>query len=196
MKNLIICISKKKILTFLVCFTLLFSHIFLYIKIDDYRNLIDSVSQNIYNSFNFNDQDTNENDNNIFFVFNLNEYINLGTGKPTLFIPSEEDYTLEKGIFTFTITTNFVVKCAGTGLVKSVGYQENGLKYVEIRHSGNIVTRYENLKIVGVGENFNVKKIHVLGTCDEEEPFIFKILKNNQVIDNYTIENGKILWQN
>ena len=196
MKNFFIVINKKKIISFFICLCLLFTHIFLYLKIDNYNNILESINKEIFNSFNFTEEDSIESDTNIFFVFNLNDFINLGTSKPKLQLPSGEEYEQKNGEFIFNLKTNLVVKCAGSGIVKDIGYLENGLKFVEIRHSGNFITRYENLKIVGVGQNFNVKAIHILGTCEEETPFVFKILKNNKIVNNYIIENGKILWQN
>lgn len=196
MKNIFLVVNKKKVVAFLVCLCVIFSHFIFYFQIESYKNVVDSLNKNIFNSFNFNDKDASDSENNIFFVFNLYDFINLGTNKPKLSLPSEEEYILENGVFTFSLKENLVIKCAGNGLVKSVGYLENGLKYVEIHHSGNIITRYENLKIVGVGQNFNVKNIHILGTCDIETPFVFKVLRNDKIIEDFIIENGKIVWQN
>ena len=73
---------------------------------------------------------------------------------------------------------------------------ENGQKYVEIKHSGNIITRYENLKIVGVGANFLVKSTSIIGSVEENSPLIFKIIKNGEILTNFLIEDGEIKWQN
>jgi len=190
MKNIFIVIKKSRFFLILIAILLLFSHVVLYSSVLSYKKVVDSVNDNIFNSFS---KDEADSESNIFFVANLNDKT-LGKENPELKLPSLEDYELNDGIFIFKAKNNFVVFSAGYGIVKSVGYLENGLKYVEIKHSGNIITRYENLKIVGVGANFLVKKIHIIGTI--EDTFIFKILKNNKVVTNYTIENGEILWQN
>lgn len=196
MKNISLVVNKKLILCFLLCLSILGWHFIFYFQIESYKNVVDSLNKNIFNSFNYNDKNASDNENNIFFVFNLYDFINLGTNKPKLTMPSEEEFKLENGVFSFNLKENLVVKCAGSGVVKSVSYLENGLKFVEIRHSGNITTRYENLKIVGVGQNFNVKEIHIIGTCDIETAFVFKILKNDKIVEDFSIENGKIIWQN
>lgn len=195
MKNPFIVVKRKSIFVLIICFVLIFSHTVLYLNIDGYKKVIDSFSKQIFNSFSGSDKDTIDNDDNIFFVFNANEYINLGTKKPTLLLPSKEEYELSNGVFTFSLKNNITIKSAGSGIVKKVGFLENGLKYIEIRHSGGIITRYENLKIVGVGENFNVSKVHIIATAEKETPFVFKILKNEKVTTNYEVLDGEIKWQ-
>lgn len=190
MKNVFVCIKKGKLIALLICLLILLSHFVLYFSIDSYKEVVDSFNKKIFNSFN--GGETDGDDNNIFFVINSNDK-NLGKHNPELKLPSQEEYVLDGGIFIYSLKQNFVIKSAGYGIVKTVGYLDNGLKYVEIKHSGNIVTRYENLKIVGVGANFLVKNIHVIGTSNED--FVFKILKNGKVIENYSVENGEILWQ-
>ena len=177
---------------------LIFSHFILYFQIENYKKVVDSLSYKIFNGFNhkFSGYDYGEKDSNIFFVSNIKEYISLGVKPPSLFLPTSEEYEMNDGIIKFKITKNFFIKSAGEGIVKSVGFLDNGLKYVEIRHSGNIITRYENLKIVGVGTNFMVKNIHIIGSVEENQNLIFKIIKNGNIVKNYTIENGEIKWQN
>ena len=190
MKNVFVCIKKGKLIALLICLLIVLSHFVLYFSVDSYKEVVDSFNKKIFNSFN--GGETDGDDNNIFFVINSNDK-NLGKQNPELKLPSQEEYVLDGGVFSYSLKQNFVIKSAGYGIVKTVGYLDNGLKYVEIKHSGNIVTRYENLKIVGVGANFLVKNIHVIGTSNED--FVFKILKNGKVIENYSVENGEILWQ-
>ena len=191
MKNVFVCIKKGKLIALILCLLVVFSHFVLYFSVNCYKDVIDSVNKKIFNSFNKDEMDSD--DNNIFFVVN-NFDKSLGKQKPKLTLPSNESYIIENGVVSFNLKENFVIKSAGYGIVKSVGFLNNGLKYVEIKHSGNILTRYENLKIVGVGANFLVKNIHIIGTS--ESNFVFKIFKNNNLIDNIFIENGEILWQN
>lgn len=191
MKNIFVCVKKGRLIALIVCLVLIFSHVILYLSVNSYKDVIDSVNRKIFNSFN--KDEINSDDNNIFFVVNSKDK-NLGNKQPQLYLPSSESYQLNGGVFSYSLKENFVIKCSGYGVVKNVGFLDNGLKYVEIKHSGNIVTRYENLKIVGVGANFLVKNIHVIGTSDEN--FVFKILKNNKIVENFIVENGEIKWQN
>lgn len=194
MKNPFIILKKKNIFSVLVILIILSTHFSLFFSLKSYHNVFKNLNNNIINSFNMQDKELSKED--IFLVFSLNEYKNLGTKLPSLSLPSEEEYALENGVFTFNLKENITIKCAGEGIVKRVGYLENGLKFVEIRHSGNVVTRYENLKIVGVGENYNLKKIHLIGSCEEDYPFIFKILKNDKIYNSFLIEDGEIKWKN
>lgn len=198
MKNIFVTVKKSKIIVVLLCLLVIFSHFLLYFNILEYKNVVDSLSNKIFNGFNkkSSEFEYNENDSNIYFVSNSMEYKILGNKLPVLFLPSNEEYQLENGVFKFKITTNLVVKSAGEGIIKSVGYLDNGLKYVEIRHSGNIITRYENLKIVGVGTNFLVKKIHVIGSSEQNQEVVFKIMKNGKILDNFELVSGEIKWQN
>ena len=196
MRNIFFVINKKNLVSLIICFVLLFSHIFLYSKIDGYKKVIDSVNKQIFNSFTENDVNLYDNDNNIYFVFN-GEIFTLTNERPKLYLPSFEEYVLEDGMFKFNLSDHFVIHSAGKGVVTNVGYLDNGLKFVEIRHSGGIVTRYENLKIVGVGINFIVKKTNILGTGEIENNFTFKVYYNNVLIKNIkTNEKGEILWEN
>ena len=195
MKNPIFKINAKKILVLIFCAALIFSHFFCYFKFSDYSKIVNTLADNIFNCFNRNSE-SSEKDNNIFFVFSENSYKFLGKSLPALKLPSESDYTFKNGIFSFNLKENFTIKCAGKGIVKDVGFLQNGLKFVEVRHSGNIVTRYENLIIVGVGNDYNLKNIHIIGTCNKNDPFIFKILKNNEIVENYEILDGEIKWKN
>ena len=166
----------------------------IYFKIESYKSVVDSLSHKIFNSFTDN-YDTTEKDSNIFFVSNFG-YKNLGNKLPVLSLPINEEFEKIDGKIVFKNLQNNVVKSAGEGIVKTVGFLDNGLKFVEVRHSGEITTRYENLKIVGVGTNFLVKNIHVLGTGNGEENIVFYVLKDNKILTNYEIENGEIKWQN
>jgi len=195
MKNLMFTVKAKKILMLVFCVALIFSHFFCYFKFSNYTKIVNTLADNIFNSFNSNSE-SSEKDSNIFFVFSENNYKFLGKSLPVLKLPSDCEYVFENGVFSFNLKENFTIKCAGSGIVKEVGFLPNGLKFIEVRHSGNVVTRYENLKIVGVGTDFNLKNIHVIGTCDKSQPFVFKILKNNEVLENYEVLEGEIKWKN
>ncbi len=194
MKNIFVTIKKSSLILICLCLTLLISHFVLYFKIESYKSVVDSLSHKIFNSFTDN-YDTTEKDSNIFFVSNFG-YKNLGNKLPILSLPINEEFEKIDGKLVFKNLKNIVVKSAGEGIVKTVGFLDNGLKFVEVRHSGGIITRYENLKIVGVGTNFLVKNIHVLGTGNGEENIVFYVLKDNKILTNYEIENGEIKWQN
>ena len=198
MKNPFLCVKKSQIIALFMCLVLLLSHFVLYLKFESYKKVVDSLCGKIFNGFNYKSSEFeySEKDSNIFFVSNSKDYVSLGLKLPLLKLPCGEDFEINEGIITFNNKKDFVIKCAGEGIVRNVGYQENGLKYVEIRHSGNIITRYENLKVVGVGTNFLVKSVHALGVSCGETKFVFKIIKNGNILTNYTIENGEIKWQN
>lgn len=195
MKNIFVCIKKSKIITLCVCVILIVSHIVLYLNIDNYKKVVDSLKNQIFNGFDYNFSQ-NQKDGDIYFVSSVFQGKNLGLNKPTLCLPTDEEFENNNGVLSFKIKQNFVIKSAGDGVVKSVGILDNGKKYIEIKHSGNIISRYENLKIVGVGANFLVKSTNIIGSCDENSNFVFKLTKNGQIIADYSIKEGKIEWQN
>lgn len=196
MKNPIFCFHKKTMLFFIVLIFFIVLHFSLYFNNFNYKRVVDSVSENIFHGFKFLEKEMSEDDGNIFFVSSSGEFINLGTKKPTLTLPSGEKYEYENGVFIFNIKENLTIKASGCGVVKAVGMLENGLKFVEIRHSNNVITRYENLKVVGVGQNYNVKNVNVIGTCEEESGFIFKVFKGGKLLTDIVVENGEIKWEN
>ncbi len=195
MKNIFVCLKKSTLIVLVLCVMVLISHFILYSNVSSYKKVADSLGSKIFNGFNYKSSEYDDRDN-IFFVSNLNQFISLGNNKPVLHLPSGEEYEIKSGIISFNIKNNFVIKPAGDGIVKSVGFLGNGQKYVEIKHSGNIITRYENLKIVGVGANFLVKSTSIIGSVEENSPLIFKIIKNGEILTNFLIEDGEIKWQN
>ena len=191
MKNVIVCLKKKNFIIAFILIFMLVAHIFLYFGVDSYKNVFDTFNDKIFNSFNFGEQ--NFTDSDAVFVFNEKSYFN-SKGEVKLFLPSSESYVLDNGSFSFDSSKNFIIKSSGDGIVKEVGTLDNGLKYIVIKHSNEIFTRYENLKIVGVGENFIVKNVNPIGTTSVEEPLVFRVYKNNKIITNIKIENGELKW--
>lgn len=191
MKNVIVCLKKKNFIIAFILIFMLVAHIFLYFGVDSYKNVFDTFNDKIFNSFNFGEQ--NFTDSDAVFVFNEKSYFK-SKGEVKLFLPSSESYVLDNGSFSFDSSKNFVIKSSGDGIVKEVGTLDNGLKYIVIKHSNEIFTRYENLKIVGVGENFIVKNVNPIGTTSVEEPLVFRVYKNNKIITNIKIENGELKW--
>jgi len=194
MKFKIFVLSGKKILLFSLIIMLLFTHFMFYFFSGSYKEVIDALSYKLTNSFSPNKQLYEDKDANLYFVFNGINF-NLGTNKPKLKLPLNNDWELNNGIVNFSIGEDIVIKSAGKGIVKRIGVLDNDLKFIEIIHSGNIITRYENLKIVGVGVNFNVRSQQILGTL-AEEGLVFKIMQNGSVITSYEIINGEIKWEN
>lgn len=190
MKNIILCWRKKYLITALIFIFALLTHTIMYIKIDGYKNVFDTFNDKIFNSFG--SEYKNFQDSDAVFVFNEKNYFKNKELK--LVLPIECDYTLENGVFSFKASENFTIKSSGDGIVKEVGVMENGLKYVLIKHSNNIYTRYENLKIVGVGKNFLVKNINCIGTSSVDNPLKFMVYNNDKIIENIKIENGEIKW--
>lgn len=191
MKNVIVCLKKKNFIIAFILIFMLVAHIFLYFGVDSYKNVFDTFNDKIFNSFNFGEQ--NFTDSDAVFVFNEKSYFK-SKGEVKLFLPSSESYVLDNGSFSFDSSKNFIIKSSGDGIVKEVGTLDNGLKYIVIKHSNEIFTRYENLKIVGVGENFIVKNVNPIGTTSVEEPLVFRVYKNNKIITNIKIENGELKW--
>lgn len=191
MKNVIVCLKKKNFIIAFILIFILVAHIFLYFGVDSYKNVFDTFNDKIFNSFNFGEQ--NFTDSDAVFVFNEKSYFK-SKGEVKLFLPSSESYVLDNGSFSFDSSKNFIIKSSGDGIVKEVGTLDNGLKYIVIKHSNEIFTRYENLKIVGVGENFIVKNVNPIGTTSVEEPLVFRVYKNNKIITNIKIENGELKW--
>lgn len=191
MKNVIVCLKKKNFIIAFILIFMLVAHIFLYFGVDSYKNVFDTFNDKIFNSFNFGEQ--NFTDSDAVFVFNEKSYFK-SKGEVKLFLPSSESYVLDNGSFSFDSSKNFIIKSSGDGIVKEVGTLDNGLKYIVIKHSNEIFTRYENLKIVGVGENFIVKNVNPIGTTSVDEPLVFAVYKNNKIITNIKIENGELKW--
>lgn len=193
MKNIIITLKRKHIFAIFCCLLVIFCHLFFYFNVEKYKKIVNTISDKIFNSFN-NERDATNDDGDIYFVFaNFSNKIS-SEDKPKLHLPSSEEFDLTDGVFTFNLKSQLIVKCAGEGIVTKVGYLENGLKFVEVRHSGGYITRYENLKIVGVGNNFLVKKIHIIGRASEDYPFIFKVILDDKIVSNFTENEGVIKW--
>ena len=132
-------------------------------------------------------------DNNVVSVFFGYEYL-IKEARPDIKIPCS-DYNYVEGVFYIdSADIDYLVTSCADGIIKSIGY-DGDKKYIEILHSGNIKSVYYDVDVIGVNTNLKVKKGDVLCTTSGDKiKFYFKY--NDEVLTEYNIIDGEIVWQN
>lgn len=179
-------LTLKKIIFCIILVAVLILHFCLYFTNSKYNYVVKCFTYDLVNSFSSDKKLYEQSDSNLYFVSNTNKNI--------FKLPIICEYEVNNGVISFKNGPNSFVKSSSVGIVKEVGKLENGLKFVEISH-GEIVTRYENLSIVGVDINNYVESQAIIGLTDDEQ-LIFKVLIKNKVLDNFQIKESEIIWQN
>lgn len=132
-------------------------------------------------------------DNNIITAFFGYEYI-MKDSWPEIKLPTDS-YEYIDGIFYLDFAgSDFAVKNCADGIIKNIGYKDNN-KYIEVLHSGNIKSVYYGLDVIGVNTNLKVKKGDVLSTVQNGK-VKFYLTYNDEIVTNYTVVDGELVWQN
>ncbi|MBQ7307916.1 MAG: hypothetical protein IJW82_05235 [Clostridia bacterium] len=131
-------------------------------------------------------------DGNAIKVFLGYEFL-MKENKPEVKLPFD-DYILKDGIFYFNESENLLLKNGAEGVIKSIGYKGEE-RYIEILHNGNIKSIYQNVDIVGVNTNLKVQKGQLISTIKPNNDLKFYLTYNEEIITDYTIENGEIIWE-
>lgn len=86
-----------------------------------------------------------------------------------------------------------VVRAAENGIVFKTGITGD-LKYVEIKHTENIVTRYYGMDFLGVKENYVALQSAPLGTVTKGTVLEFSVIYKGKNITNSLISDGELKW--
>ena len=132
---------------------------------------------------------------NILSVFFGYNYI-MTDKRPNILLPFKENYIYDNGVFCFDINENLIVKSGANGIIKEIGYNENNEKYIKILHDGNIKSIYENVDIIGVNTNLKIDKNYIICTLKPNTKLRFYLTYNDELLTDYTIFNGEIIWKN
>ncbi len=103
--------------------------------------------------------------------------------------------TIQTDHIAFEIVDSVMVVASADGVVLKVGTMENGGKYVELKHSKSLVTRYENIDIAGVVPGEVVKSGQDIATAKVGAVVKFSILRNAVAVTNLTLQQNKVVWQ-
>ena len=150
-----------------------------------------SIIAKVYNPINqlFNDE------GGIVFTGNNNV---LADNKTLKFITPIKCSNITKfnGELNYEIDSNIMVVAPEAGVIKEIGVLPNNEKYIEIEHSKNIVSRIENVYIVGVVSGQIVNKGKDIATVKLGEVVRFMLFENGVKQTNLSINNNEIIWKN
>lgn len=99
------------------------------------------------------------------------------------------------GELNYEIDSNIMVIAPEAGVVKEIGILPNGEKYIEIAHSKNIITRIENIYIVGVVNGEVVKKGKDIATVKLGTTVKFMLYENGVKQTNISLNKNEIVWE-
>jgi len=127
------------------------------------------------------------------FLFGDALYVS-GNSNIEFSLPIEtEDITINNGIVKFAVDTFSLVSAAEDGIVTVIGKQSD-VKYVEIKHTNNIKTRYSGFDYIGVSKNNITTKNSPLGTVSGGEYLEFSIIYKGKTVTDLTVSNGELVW--
>jgi len=101
----------------------------------------------------------------------------------------------ELGTIEITVGNSILVKAVESGVVEEVGTSLDGIKYIKVLHSLNVVSLIENVDIIGVNKGDIVKKGQDLATAKVGSVVLLKLYDNNLQINNLEIKHSKIVWE-
>lgn len=99
------------------------------------------------------------------------------------------------GSIVFEIGESIMVKSPEAGVVSEIGFSNDGVKYIKIKHGIEMSTVISNLDIIGVVEGEVVKKGGDIATAKEGESITMQIFENNVPLTNLKINQSKIIWK-
>ncbi|MBQ7351700.1 MAG: hypothetical protein IJW59_02390 [Clostridia bacterium] len=101
----------------------------------------------------------------------------------------------ESGTIDIVVGNSIMVKAIESGVVEDIGISLNGIKYIKIRHSKDIVSEIQNVDIVGVNVGASVKKGLDIATSKENTHIFVKIFDCEKQVKNIKIIESKIIWE-
>lgn len=132
----------------------------------------------------------NTDDINVFFANSFNLRLDM----PQIKLPMEK-YVYKNGIFEFNVEENSILRAGFDGVVKNVGIKD-GVNYIEILHKSNVKSVYKNVDIIGVNSNLKVTQGQIIASVCKDEKLEFYLTYNDEIINDYVVKEGEIVWQN
>ena len=95
----------------------------------------------------------------------------------------------------FEIDSNIMIIAPEAGIVSKIGVLANGEKFIEIKHSKNVVTRLENVYIVGVVSGQVVNKGKDIAIAKVGSVVRFSLLEDGVKQPNISVVKNEIIWK-
>lgn len=158
----------------------------------EYYKTLQTTIQYIYNPVNplYNDL------GQIIFTSNskYNEY-NIEKDVTTIVPIISSKFNSKQDHIAFEILESVMIMSAADGVVEVVDTTQEGVRYIEIKHSKSLKTRYENVEIAGVVPGDIVKQGQDIATAKTGDIVKFYVIKNGQPQGNLTINKNKVEWK-
>ena len=110
-------------------------------------------------------------------------------------IVSNKSEILSSGEIIFQVVNSIMVKSIENGIIEDIGVTNDGVKYIKIMHTVDIISYIENVDIIGVSKYDRVKKGQEIATAKVGEKIKLKILVNGEQLQNLKIHQSKIIWK-
>lgn len=158
----------------------------------EYYKILQTTIEYIYNPVNplYNEL------GQIIFTSNskYNEY-NIEKDVVTIVPIISSKFSSQQDHIAFEILESVMIMAGADGIVETVDTTQEGLRYIEIKHSKSLTTRYENVEIAGVVPGDIVKQGQDIATAKTGEIVKFYVIKNGQPQSNLTINKNKVEWK-
>lgn len=160
------------------------------IKYVDAFNGYDKLCAEIYNPINplFNDS------GNMVFASSKFDAVNKKNLNFVIPIKCSQIQNLN-GDLCFTVDASIMIIAPEDGIVSAVGLLPSGEKYIEIKHSKNIVSRIENIYLTGVVSGQVVAKGKDIATANMGEVVRFLVFEDGVKITSLKVEKSSVIWE-
>ena len=154
-------------------------------------NAIFSASSSVYPGDTFTKEEKIKFVSQFFFGDAL--YVSGNTSLEFILPVQSDSVSVVGGVVKISMQNFDIVRAAEDGIVSKVG-KAGDVKFVEIKHTNSITTRYVGLDYLGVNKNYIAQKSAPIGSIRGGITLEFSIIYKGKVIASTNIENGVLVW--
>ncbi len=102
---------------------------------------------------------------------------------------------MSTGEVIFEVTNSIMVLATEEGSIENTGVTNDGVKFIQIMHTLDLVTRIENVDIIGVSVGDKVKRGQEIATAKLGDKVTMRIFDCGTLPKKINIEQSKITWE-
>ncbi len=105
------------------------------------------------------------------------------------------DVVIDNGNVYMIPTNSIMVYAVEDGIVEDKGTSLDGIKYIKIKHSEDVMSVITNVDIVGVAKGDIVRRGQNIASCKIGERVTLQLYDNDVQITSLSISQSKLVWK-
>ena len=105
------------------------------------------------------------------------------------------EVSIESGNVYMTVTNSIMVYSVEDGIVQECGTSLDGIRYIKVKHSSDILSIITNVDIIGVKQGDIVKRGQNIATCIVGEIVTLQLYDGDSQIVSLSISQSKLVWK-